>query len=195
MLTQSDISASIAAYERTAHESISKAKTVVLPTPTGLSFSTRGLSEEKIKELALSLPTGGGKADQNAEYIYVFSLSPSNLITSTAILSAFNVARAFQESADYTGKKNLCRPHPLSPESKALYVGRSYAPRERFKGHLRSSTSGTYAIHFAAWASVIDLQVEFRLYRFAEVGDRVIQVLEDGLWDHLKPMLGRRGEK
>jgi len=195
MLTQSDLTASIQAYERVAHESIAKAKGVLLPSPTTLPFSTKGLSEERIVELSRSVPTKGNKADQGAEFIYVFRLSSSNTISPSEILSAFNAARAFQESGDYEGKKNLCRPHPLSPTSRALYVGRSYGPRERFKGHLRSSTSGTYAIHFAAWASAIDLRVDFHLYRFSGVGDRVIQVLEDGLWDHLQPMLGRRGEK
>jgi hypothetical protein len=195
MLTQFDLSASVDAYERAAHESIAKAKIVLLPSPMTLSFSTKELSEERIGQLSFSVPTGGKKEDQDAEFIYVFRLSSSNTISSAKILSAFNSARAFQESDAYKGKKNLCRPHPLSPESRALYVGRSYGPRERFKGHLRSSTSGTYAIHFAAWACSIDLPIDFDLYRFSGVGDRVIQVLEDGFWDHLKPMLGRRGEK
>lgn len=195
MLKQSDMSAAIDAYEHSANASIAKAKSVVLPMPIRLSFSTKGLSEAGIKKLSLSIPTGSRTEDDNAEFIYVFSQSPSNTVTPAAILSSFNKARELQESDSYTGQKNLCRAHPLSPESKALYVGRSYTPRERFKGHLRSSMSGTYAIHFAAWASNLDLQISFDLYRFSEVGDRVIQVLEDALWDHLRPILGRRGDK
>ena len=69
-------------------------------------------------------------------------------------------------------------------------------------GHFYSDAVGqfyiganTYAIHFQTWASAIDLKVDFYLYRFAGIGDRVVQVIEDGLWDHMKPMLGRRGEK
>lgn len=195
MLKQSDIEASIGAYERTAQLAIQQAKNVALPPPVRLCFTTLGLTEPRIHELARIITTGRRKEERGSEFIYVFRLSPLNSIPPEEVLKAFNAARAMQELGDYPGQKNLCRPHPLAAGSKALYVGRSYAPRERLKQHLRESASGTYALHFAAWASAIDLQVEFFLYQFSGVGDRVIQVLEDGLWDNLKPMLGRRGEK
>lgn len=159
MITQSDISASITAYERAVQESIAKARNVLLPAPMSLSFSTKALSETTIKKLSLLVPTGGGKTDPVTEFVYVFRLSSSNNIPPTEILSAFNAARKIQETVGYIGKKNLCRPHPLSLESKALYVGRSYKPRERFKGHLRSSTLGTYAIHFAAWRVMLTAEL------------------------------------
>lgn len=195
MLTQSDLSVAIEDFARTADEAIVKARRVVLPSSLVLSFSTSKLSKEDVDELARPIPTGGRKEDEDAEYIYVFRVAPSSQLPHERILEAFNAWRAVQETAGYEGKKNLCKPNQRSEASRALYVGRSYAPRQRFRQHLLSSTSGTYAIHFAAWAHAIDLRVEFHRYRFAGLGDPVVQVLEDGLWDHLRPMLGRRGDK
>lgn len=195
MLNQSDLTASVDAYERDTLTSIQKAKLVMLPPPTHLCFSTLGLTEARITELAGGVTTGKKQSEIGSEFLYIFRLCAANSLTAEEVLKAFNLARTAQESIDYKGNKNLCRAHPLAGDSSAIYVGRSYSPRERLKQHLGSSSSGTYAIHFATWASLIDVKVEFYLYQFSGVGNRVIQVLEDGLWDRLRPMMGRRGEK
>jgi len=195
MLTQSDLSLAIEDFARTADEAIVKAKGVTLPSPLVRKFSTSKLSKREVEELAGLIPTGHKKEDEDAAYIYVFRVAPSSPLSPHIILETFNAGRAVQQAAGHEGKKNLCRPNLGSDAGRVLYVGRSYAPRQRFRQHLLSSASGTYAIHFAAWAQAINLSVEFHLYRFAGLDDPVVQVLEDGLWDHLMPMLGRRGDK
>ena len=195
MLTQKELSASIEAYENEIQDAIRAAKEVALPDPVSLSFTTSQLTTAAIEELASSLPTGHKKEDKEAEFIYIFTLSENNDVPITDILSAFGSARDWQDSDEYDGKKNLCRPNEICEPVRALYVGRSYKPRDRMKQHLSASIAGTYAIHFSTWASELEIQIDFYLYRFSGLGNRVVQVLEDGLWDNLKPIFGRRGEK
>ncbi len=195
MLTQSTLAESINLYECNSKISLRKARKAILPEPISLSFSTSQVTEERIKELAAILPTGGRKEDNASEFLYVFRLSKKSQVKIEELLAAFKASRELQCLAEYDGKKNLCRPNAIFESSQALYVGRSYKPRERFKQHLRDSTSGTYAIHFATWAAELDATVDFHLYRFSELGDRVIQLIEDGLWDKLQPLLGKRGER
>jgi len=195
MLTQSILAESISLYERNSHTTLRAAREAILPEPISLSFCTSQVTENGIKELADTLPTGGKKEDELSEFIYVFRLSIKSRVKTEELLAAFIAARDLQCSTEYNGKKNLCRPNAILEISQALYVGRSYKPRERFKQHLRDSTSGTYAIHFATWATELDATVDFHLYRFSDLGDRVVQIIEDGLWDKLKPSLGKRGER
>lgn len=194
MLAESDLTAAVENYERSAVDAIARAKRVELPTPLKLVFSTLDLQDRAIVDLATKVPTGKRPDDKGSEYIYLFRAAEANAVPLTEVFESFKVARDEQEASDYLGKKNLCRGNQ-SADGKVLYVGRSYSPRERFKGHLRAGTSGTYAIHFQKWATGIDLQVDFFLYQFSGIGDRVVQVIEDGLWDLLRPMFGRRGEK
>ena len=195
MLSDETLAQSICAYAHTVELAIKAAKKLKLPVPTTISFSTRSLTEERINELANGVVTGQCKIDSGSEFLYLFSLGPKNKTSVSTAMSAFDRARVRQSSKDYTGKKNLCRSNHRTPDSTVLYVGRSYSPRERFKQHLRSTVGGTYAIHFLEWASNLNLQVDYRLYQLRDVEDKVAQVIEDGLWDHLKPLLGRRGEK
>jgi hypothetical protein len=163
--------------------------------PTSLSLLTLQLTTAEIENLVATLPTGHKKEDKEAEYIYVLALTEANRVPLGDLLAAFEYAREFQDSDEYDGKKNLCKANSPSEHSRALYVGRSYKPLDRLKQHLSESNSGTFAIHFAIWASELDIHVDFHLYRFSGLGNRVVQVLEDGLWDNLKPLLGTRGEK
>jgi len=186
---------SINLYEVNSHTTIRTARGAVLSKPVSLSFCTSQITDDDIKQLAKTLPTGGKKEDEHAEFLYVFRLSMDNQVKTEDLLAAFASARDSQCSATHDGKKNLCRSNKVIENSHALYVGRSYKPRERFKQHLRDSTSGTYAIHFATWATELDAIVDFHLYRFSSLGDRVVQLIEDGLWDRLQPLLGKRGER
>lgn len=195
MLTQSDLSKAISEYKIVSSKAIKAAEGVRLPEPTKITFSTFRLDQVNIEELAAEVPTGYGAKLGGAHYIYVFRLSEANVIPHATILSAFSVARTYQAENSDQEKKNLCRSNPNAAESTVVYVGRASRPRQRFKSHLQASKSGTFAMHLAAWASDLDIEMDFHLYPFYGADHRAIQVLEDGLWDLLAPMLGRRGER
>jgi hypothetical protein len=193
MLTQNDLKNSVAVYKGNIDETIQVATTVHIPVPETLSFSTLKLTESKIKELVKMLSSGHRK---DSEFIYIFRLSPLNTVPTNDLISAFESARSFQSHAEYEGKKNLCRTNVIiQNRGMVLYVGRSRNPRGRLKQHLSNSTSATYAIHLGNWATDLNIVLDFYLYKFKDIEGRVIQVIEDSLWDSLKPLLGKRGEK
>ena len=192
MLKQSDIAKSIDAYKSVIDAAVKSASKVTLPEPIYRQFRTDQLSHESIDKLCADVPAGG-KGENRAEFLYVFCIADSCEVSCLSIIEEFSSARDFQSTDEYEGKKNLCRPNNPADSNKCLYVGRSYTPKSRLKQHLTASTSGTYAIHFEFWAQQIELTVDFYLYEFIGLGDIPAQVLEDGIWDLYKPLLGKRG--
>ena len=195
MLTQTDLASAILHFDSHMRRAIDGARAVQLPVPQTLPFSTRQLSASRIDALAEQVVTGKRNEERDASFLYLFRLAPDNTVPHDVMLSSFLAARARQEQDGYRGKKNLCRANAPGGSGNVVYIGRSGAPRERLKQHLRASGNGTYAIHFAEWAGALDLRLLFQLYRFDGIGDRAMQVIEDGLWDHLQPLLGKRGEQ
>lgn len=193
MLRHKDLEDSIIAYESGMKAAIDAAKEITLPRPTTLPFGTFNINEQSIVTLAKQVITGKRREDIGFEFLYIFMLAEDNTVTTKQILKTFSEARRSQDQSGYPGKKNLCQGNDDHLCTRTLYIGRSYSPRERLKQHLRESNGGTYAMHMAMWAGKIDLKLEFFLYRFKGQGDRTMQIIEDGLWDHLRPLLGKRG--
>lgn len=91
------------------------------------------------------------------------------------------------------GERSYPRIH--SP-SKYLYAGSSKSISNRIKEHLGFGHKDTYAMNLEYWCSDLNLDVDIVCMRFnPEIKKEIIQALEDGLWDHLKPLLGRRGAR
>lgn len=84
----------------------------------------------------------------------------------------------------------------LNRQSKYLYVGGSKNVVLRTKDHLGYGSRTTYTMQLAYWAHDLAMNIEFYCMRFnGDVNLRALQALEDGLWEELKPMLGRQGAK
>jgi len=81
-------------------------------------------------------------------------------------------------------------------QSQYLYVGSSQNVVLRAKVHLGYGGRTTYAMQLAYWAHDLAMDVEFRCMSFhGDVNPKALQALEDGVWEELKPMLGRQGAK
>jgi hypothetical protein len=195
MLEQTDITQAVQAYRETAATAAVAAEGAVLPEPAFVQFCTSAITPDYAKEKSQVIPTGKRREDLGSEFIYVFSIAHTSESGTQKLIAAFEEGRRLQAQGDYPGRRNLCQLNGAIAESRAIYVGRSYSPRERFKQHLLASAGGTYAIHFQSWSCEIHLHVEFFCYQFRGLGDLAAQVLEDGLWDHLQPVLGKRGAK
>jgi len=80
--------------------------------------------------------------------------------------------------------------------SKVFYVGSSRSLGNRIEQHLGFGHQGTFSLQIIHWSSGISGELTITIYRFPEnLGQDVIQAIEDGLWEKHKPMFGRRGSR
>lgn len=186
----------IDSYKQTLDEAIATAQTLTLEPIFALRFNTSMISPEWITTELKDLRTGYAKADKRKCVIYVFTLAEK--VASDTIFS--NVSRVKEEQNASGKKKNLCTINSEFSGSTTLYVGRSFTTKSRISQHLNSSDGGTYAMHLAQWAKPLMLELDLTIYDVPQYRDtarleRAMNVLETGLWDRLKPLLGRRGDK
>ncbi len=104
------------------------------------------------------------------------------------------IEQTFKKAKDQ--KKNE-RAYPrFNRQSEFIYVGCSWGMLSRFKDHLGYGAKGTFALQLAHWAQELNLELDFIGAEYPqETTSEVLQALEDKLWDNLKPMLGRRGQR
>jgi hypothetical protein len=194
MLQQADLEAAIDAYEETTRLAIEASRSITLPQPRIIRFRTSELDEIAVEELLKKVPVlpHGEKTKKKRGFLYVFRTAEQCAVARADILGAMVGAKKLQKEK----VKNLPALNTEALDGCTLYVGRSWTPGSRIGGHLKADLeSGTYAMHLAAWAEKLDLEVELVIYEFRGIADRTLQVLEDGFWDLLRPLFGRRGEK
>ena len=72
----------------------------------------------------------------------------------------------------------------------------SYNLLKRLKEHLGYGAKDTYALQLAHWAREMNLDIEVVCAEYPEgIGQEILQTLEDTLWETLKPMFGRKGQR
>lgn len=94
------------------------------------------------------------------------------------------------------GKKSGRAYARLNRESHCLYVGSSNDLIHRIKQHMGFGPNGTFAMQLCHWCDQVDLDVNLKIYAFTNsISSKAFQAFEDGVWDSLKPMLGRQGKR
>ena len=84
----------------------------------------------------------------------------------------------------------------LNDVNKVLYVGSSSSLGRRFREHLGYGARGTYALHLSHWARHLFIRITLVVARYPVGMDpEVLGLMEDQLWDTLRPMFGRRGRR
>jgi hypothetical protein len=198
ILNAADLSAAYDELQRETLSAIAEARdlTQTLPRPFTVDFITSVLSEPEIERVLDALPRRkhNEKKAKSIGFLYVFEQKEGCPVARAKIVEAMD--RAKHGRGDKAKAiKNLCSVNSNVSVGKVLYVGRSWDPRTRIGGHLRASDGRTYAIHFGAWAEELNMEVALSVYAFPGVTNRVLQVVEDVVWDMLNPLFGRRGEK
>lgn len=129
-----------------------------------------------------------GGLDRSTIYVFSYSeLAPQDLITSLrncadASLKTIGRARAFPR----------CNNHN---EGSCLYVGHSYQIESRFKDHLGFGAASTSSLHLNHWEGHPHDEVIFSGRRLSSPDKLLAQLLEEYLWDELRPLLGKRSGK
>jgi hypothetical protein len=82
-----------------------------------------------------------------------------------------------------------------SGDSRCLYVGHSFKVEVRLRDHLGFGTAGTSSLHLNHWDGHPHETLTFTAYRLSSDDRLLAQLLEEYLWDELKPLLGKRGGK
>ena len=80
--------------------------------------------------------------------------------------------------------------------SRVFYVGSSWNLLKRIEEHLGYGAKDTYALQIVHWAGAMNLEIEVICAEYPEgIEKEILQTLEDTLWDTLKPMFGRKGQR
>jgi len=159
--------------------------TDIVPIDTGsLRVQTRQLDPE-IEQRAL-LDKVSTQTCKNHLYLYYFQVVNNPNLA--------EIERTFLNTKE-TEKNRRAYPR-FNHQSKFLYVGSSFNISQRFKDHLGYGSKRTYSIQLAHWACNLNLELDCIYAKYPQdIAHDVIQVIEDTLWDELRPMFGRRGQR
>jgi len=126
---------------------------------------------------------------RDSSYIYIYVITAEGGVSLSSVAEAFS--RAKKENLDGRAYARM-----NGHESQTLYVGSSRAINKRVAEHLGFGSKHTYALHMRYWAEILEGRFSIVIYRFDDCENKkVIQAIEDGLWDQLKPMFGKQGAK
>lgn len=77
-------------------------------------------------------------------------------------------------------------------EYKTLYVGSSKSLISRINQHLGNGSKKVYSLHLKKWIKNVDL-VNIELLFLEEKYKDVVNEIENGIWDLVKPVFGKKG--
>jgi type II secretory pathway component HofQ len=164
-------------------------KAITCPTEENLTVNLRELTSEHIEKLLQNTPSGRRKEDKANQYIYVVRIADAKEGLVAALSKQLDEVRKSRNDNAY------CRVNRDNTNTDILYVGRSKTPRTRLRQHLGEKNNGTYSMHLQRWATGNDAKISISYLKFENKSDSLIQVIEDCLWDFLKPVFGKRGAR
>ncbi len=155
-----------------------KLKSLKLEKAGELRLVISGAFQESLLAAMQNFPTSG-------VYIYKITLDEKHGRYMQLIRTEIQRAKENQ--------KDLPRINP-DPSSKCLYVGRSKNLYQRMRQHLGKDQQRTYALHLMRiLPKYPNLCIKITWYRVDEIGDALLQSIEDAIWESEKPAFGKKG--
>ena len=133
--------------------------------------------------------------DKRYSYLYIFKLVSKQPVVPEELKKLFEQFHESNSKKDDRKKIKLCKLNNQPKLVNVLYVGQSKTLITRFWQHMGYGHKGTYSMHLKHWLKGFDKPLNFSYYEFPEYSNDTIQALEDGLWDILMPMFGKKGSK
>lgn len=158
--------------------------------PATLSFPLSALSDDdRVSELCRRMSQ---LVKAKTPVIYCFEFG--DLSSAAELRNAFDSRRQVCET---TGEKLRYSRVNQPAETTALYVGSSQSFPSRFSQHLgRTGGTKTYSMRLAQWASEVSATIEVSIWTFESgIGQAVLELYEQALWDLKQPLLGKRSGK
>lgn len=133
----------------------------------------RGHLQKLLKERGLD---PGGQA--------IYQIDIENAEARTQVLRDFGRRpRDFNIAQDNTGRNSL-----------TLYLGSSHKIAGRLREHLQQASTKTYAMHLKRWLQPSGHMLTVRVQAPRQrIDARLLQDIEDTLWDQAQPLFGKRG--
>lgn len=152
------------------------------------TFELGQLSATEQPQLINDIRTWEGAVGSN-RYIYRFTVEDE----STAA-RLHECLKDTKSSVDNTRKYS--RVNTPSANSLCMYVGSSRSITQRMRDHLGYSSAGIYSLHLRTWQDLPDVNMKIEILKYpADIGQDVLQAIEDGIWQSSKPMFGKQGAK
>lgn len=80
-------------------------------------------------------------------------------------------------------------------DSNVIYVGSSASLRDRVKQHLGFGPKSTYALQLGDWLKGHEVTCTLEYFAVSTQEQRTLEDIEDGYWQLLRPLFGKKGGK
>jgi hypothetical protein len=160
-----------------------------VPFPKAITLSIKNANLRSTADVRALLKQISTKCS-NVVYLIVLNKTSAS---ATVLIKRFTAWKELNNKAIHASMSNP--QNTKLNKALTLYVGSSQEDfRGRIRKHIGTANTRTYAMHLKEWLAPVSGEVEIKYLLFgATVTPLQLQIIEDSLWDHYAPLLGKRG--
>lgn len=159
------------------------------PSRMTIAVSSRNFLDHYPEQLLSGLSAWAAKERVIYSFIVLEGKSPAEL------LKEFKRSkdREYLKEKDQKNRKGFAKDNQ---PFETLYVGSSKNLDSRLRQHFGYKNKTTYSMQLKHWLNTDSIErLEINVWKYCLVDQKIVQAIEDHLWDTLMPMLGKRGGK